>query len=265
MTLTGASILARQLIKNANSAGYRNCSYDLTVGTLVTPDGQLVEEYALPPQGLAKVVSAETVSCPLDLLGYVLVKTSLCNEGILPLNIGIVDPGFEGPLQSCLINFGKQKIRLRRGDVFSRITFHELEAASGTQRLPPLTTADVVTRAQAEVDLYLPDTFMNIGATAQVAADKAFGKYRTTMFAWLPILAIVLTLLTFALNFGNMWLLQSYLKPQDQARTEFLREEMESRLAKLETNRAQLSEQIQTLTKELHNAGANAPPSQPKK
>ena len=55
------------------------------------------------------------------------MKTSLCREGILAINVGVVDPGWEGPLSSLLLNFGSDSYALRPGDTFIRLTFHRIE------------------------------------------------------------------------------------------------------------------------------------------
>ena len=59
----------------------------------------------MPPQGIVQVVSSERVKVPSTITGLATVKTSLCNEGLLALNIGIIDPGYEGAISSFLLNF----------------------------------------------------------------------------------------------------------------------------------------------------------------
>ncbi|HTD03760.1 dCTP deaminase domain-containing protein [Undibacterium sp.] len=128
MVLNGEQIKISDCVKDAVAANFRSASYDLTIGEIVTSEGEFVDQFEIPPQGIVKVISAEEICVSDGLLGYVHVKTSLCNEGILPLNIGLVDPGFNGPLQSTLINFGKAKIVLKKGTVFSRLVFHKIES-----------------------------------------------------------------------------------------------------------------------------------------
>jgi len=239
MVLNGATITARGLVLGAVKSSLRDASYDLTIKDLVTPEGKIVDEYLLPAQGIVKVISAEEVKMPQDVVGYVLVKTSLCNEGVLALNIGIIDPGFEGPLQSALINFGKTDIRLHAGDVFSRISFHALNAP-GTAKPATVSRECVQRAAKQQMDRFLPSTFLDIPKTAEKAAEKIFSDYKSAMLRWLPAIAFLVTLMTFALNFGNMWLLYAYMKPQDQARSELLWRETDGRIKKLEAENEML-------------------------
>jgi hypothetical protein len=163
-----------------------------------------------------------------------------------------VDPGFSGPLQSVLINFGKTKIRLRAGDVFSRISFHTLDGNGGADdsvATAVVTHEEVIDRVRKQADMYMSPTFMDVESTAEKAAKAAFDKYKNALFAGVPILALVMTVLTFTLNFGNMWLLQSYLKPQDQVRTELLSSELKNRMDALEKENLYLRDAMSTMVK----------------
>ena len=42
------------------------------------------------------------------------VKTSLCNEGLLTLNTGIIDPDWNGRVSSFILNFGKDELERAR-------------------------------------------------------------------------------------------------------------------------------------------------------
>lgn len=240
MVLSGASISERGLVVGEVKSSLRDGSYDLTIKDFVTAEGKIVDEFLLPAQGIVKVISAELVKVPLDIIGYVLVKTKLCNEGVLALNIGIVDPGFEGPLQSALINFGKTDIRLHAGDVFSRISFHSLDKPSLGPSSAPLSRESVRREVKLQMDRFLPSTFLDIPKTAEKAAEKMLDGYKSTMLKWLPGIAFVIAAMTFLLNFGNMWILYSYMKPQDTLRAESLWREADERIKRLEAENASL-------------------------
>lgn len=240
MVLSGATILSREFISNAVGSSLRDCSYDLTIKDFITPEGKVVDEFVLQSQGIVKVISAEEVKIPQDVVGYVLVKTKLCNEGVLALNIGIVDPGFQGPLQSALINFGKTDIRLHAGDVFSRISFHSLDVPRSTPAPLPLNRESVKRDVKQQVDRFLPPTFLDITKTSERAAEKIFSDYKSALLKWLPVSALLIGVMTFALNFGNMWLLYGYMKPQDQVRTETLWRQADERMTKVEAENAEL-------------------------
>src|ERR1041385_9038537 len=125
MVLNSRQIIDLGIIPNGEPQNFRAISYDLTVGKIIATNGRKRNSLILKPQGIVEVVSREMVKLPKNVVGYAMVKTSLCNEGILPLNIGIVDPGYEGPLSATLLNFGKKPFPLSRGKIFLRLTFHE--------------------------------------------------------------------------------------------------------------------------------------------
>lgn len=230
--LTGSQIKAANLINESVSTSFRGASYDLTIGELINVNGEPVDEYVVPRQGIVKIVSKEIVTMPQNLVGYVLVKTSLCNKGILALNIGIVDPGFEGPLTSTLINFGKVSHRLRKGDTFSRLSIHKL-SEEVSNKDEPKTAEQTKREAIDQVDRYLPQTFLDIARTSKEAAEEVFGAYKKTLFIWVPAFALVVALLTLFLNFGNIQYLQHILQPEDHVRSELLKAEMEKQLETL--------------------------------
>jgi hypothetical protein len=174
------------------------------------------------------------------------VKTSLCNEGILALNIGIVDPGFSGPLQCTLVNFGKRRYRLKAGTIFGRITFHENEPISdlkGDSR----TLQQVTEIAQDDVRKYLASDFLNFSKTVRKAAKQATSQYRDMLLWWLPLFATLLAGLTLFLNFQNLSRLERYINVEDRATELKHQEDLESRIRSLESDRAALQRQLEQL------------------
>lgn len=257
MILGRKRISALHLISNRVADGkFPEASFDLTVGTIVSSEDDTSKSfYILPPQGIVKVVSQEHVTLPDNVMGYVHVKTALCNQGILALNIGIVDPRWSGPLQSVLLNFGKVPHRIRKGEVFGRITFHETdtperpsesELAEVSRRLTVSLTS-AVANAQSDVDRNLAADFLNFSKTVTKVAKKVTDGYRNTLFLYLPAVAIILTILTFLLNFSNMYHLESYIKPGDRAAEDKLISELNFEISQLRSSHERLVEEVQRI------------------
>jgi deoxycytidine triphosphate deaminase len=219
MILTDKSIKGLALVRNEDGTDEhcKSASYDLTVGTIITPDGSTdKEDYALPPQGILKVISKERVVLPANVTAYVHVKTALCNEGVLSLNIGIVDPCWDGPLQRTLINFGKVPHRIHKGSVFGRITFHRHRSPQAAK--PSGTTAQIAERAaQDDVDKVLGKDFLDFSRTVKEAAKEATSEYRNILLWFVPGLALLLAIFTYFLNFANMHRLEGYISIKDRA------------------------------------------------
>lgn len=89
MLLSGDEIKSRNLILNSDPKMFKSASYNLRIGKILTPQGDQLTDYTLPPQGTVEVVSIEEFNLPKNVAGYATVKTSLCNDGVLAINIGM--------------------------------------------------------------------------------------------------------------------------------------------------------------------------------
>ena len=126
MLLNRDQIQAMGLVQNPTAKSYRPASYDLQVGKIIDKSGKVVDSIEIPPQGMVRVISRERVKLPVDVIGNATVRTGLCDDGILAINIGIIDPGYEGLISSTLINFGRTEFPIKDGEVFLRLTFHQI-------------------------------------------------------------------------------------------------------------------------------------------
>src|SRR6185437_4136614 len=182
--------------------------------------------FYLPPQGMVKVVSRETIKVPQGVAGYALIKNGLSNVGLLAINIGIIDPGYEGPISSTLINFGKNPLLLSPKMTFLRLTFHEYEPqATEARGLAPISTADYVQRTKAEVVRHLSGSFLNLEETARDAAYLAFGSFKKWLILWAAALALFLALLTIFVPLGAAYVDRYVFRATD----------LEKRVSELET------------------------------
>jgi deoxycytidine triphosphate deaminase len=249
MLLTGDAINQRHLVNNASNDGYRGASYDLHIGKIIDPDGGERDTYVLPTQGIVSVVSRETVNIPKNVAGFATVKTSLCNEGILAINIGIIDPLYSSSISSSLINFGKNSHALAAGQVFLRLTF--FECAPENKSVPFSQSAEDYVRDKKRAVLqHLSAKFLDLEATTNATLDKAFDRYLHKLFFWVPAFALVLTLFAFLLNFGNFLVVQRWLQPNDQTKAELLREKLEEQGKALADRNRVLEDKVNALQAE---------------
>jgi deoxycytidine triphosphate deaminase len=189
------------LVIDARETGYRASTYDLSIGEIipggrkpaVLPRGQ---EYLLPPGGTIRVVANESLRLPSNITGHALPRNTLCTKGVLAINIGIVDPGFEGPISSTLINFGDTDFPVRLGEAFLRVSFHRCPASPHADRSQHWEREEYVKEARSQVREYLAPTFLNIEKTAKQAANRAFGSFKKSLFLWATLAAVLLALIT---------------------------------------------------------------------
>jgi hypothetical protein len=101
----------------------------------------------------------------------------MCNDGILVLNTGIVDPGYEGLLSTTAINFDAKHIEIRNGDPFLRLVVHKLEPSKG-RRPDPTSPADYIEARKAD-SLRFPGTFLDVPGQFERLSENVSKKLLT--------------------------------------------------------------------------------------
>ena len=187
-------------VRTSPTTGARQTTYDATIGEIYDPDGNMVQRntYQLAPRGIAWVVSKEHFNLPVDVTGITTLRTTWTKKGILTLTVGIVDPGYNGPLSTAVINFGKTDFPLTKGDTFFRTAFFENQPSSQTSRV----TFSRNKYVKEEVVDQLPrfsETFLTMDTLADEIAKKIFSfpRWAFKLTCW----ALVTTLVLFAFSF----------------------------------------------------------------
>jgi deoxycytidine triphosphate deaminase len=255
--LTGARIQSLRLVENGLPSGFRATSYDVRIAQIVTNDGALHGSYKIPRQGIVQVISAERLRIPLNVTGIATVKTTLCNEGLLALNIGIIDPGYEGLISSFLVNFSNEARLLSHGEPFLRLQFQEM---ANPVPGPGFKEADAdYRRFRQKVAPQFGSTFLNLSEEVEKAAKDEFVRWRTGILAAAGTAALILGVLTFLLNWGSLQLVKGWLQPADTVRAELFRGELHDQIGQLVKANAELKDQLKALESRLT---APQPPAQ---
>ena len=163
--LTGERIREAGLVLDGIDAGYRGSSYDVHIEDIIADDGALRDSFKMPPQGIVQVISRERVRVPTGMTGLANVKTGLCNEGLLALNSGVIDPGYEGRISSFLLNFSNKPRLLTRGEAFLRLQFMIMAEATATPPRPHDDDAYIAERRRQSATLSA--TFLNLEAVVE--------------------------------------------------------------------------------------------------
>lgn len=125
MIVQGKKILKKRLLVNGDEKNLANATYNLTIGAILYNEA---EQYSiqLKPGEIACVVSKEVFGGRRDdFTALVNLKSSLTKKGILALDTGYVDPTYEGPIGTILVNFSKNSVPIRKGQQFFRVMFFE--------------------------------------------------------------------------------------------------------------------------------------------
>ncbi len=137
--IVGQRLLDLGLVKGGSVKNLKHSTYDLTVGEII-PIGKkailkrrkdpIISPYYLEPREMVWVLSKEEFDMPANVTGLATLRTTYTKDGILALNVGIIDPLFRGPISTALINFSDRPRRIAVGDKFFRLAFFEHEDVS---------------------------------------------------------------------------------------------------------------------------------------
>jgi deoxycytidine triphosphate deaminase len=191
------------MVHGGGEGSFKASSYDLRIDCVIDSKGvRHVDQYVLKPQEVAWIVSREILQMPLNVTATAHIKTTLCNDGLLALNTGIIDPRWHGPLSTPILNFGKGPHILRGGDEFLRLTFHrhkeEDVPASGMERSKYI--ADKQNRAVR----YFGEKFLDSNSILKEALNNNLFKYAGLIGIALAIfVAMVGAVLTLGAIFVN--------------------------------------------------------------
>jgi len=254
MLMSSEEIQSAGVIQDAIAGMYQAASYNLRVGRIILPGGKDEQAFQIPPLGMVKIVSWERLELPKNVLGYATVKTGLSSNGILAINIGLVDPEYKGLLSSILINFSKNTYHLQRGDEFLRLTFHRYTPPKGPLPTPShmATEEAYVKEATRSFVEKFSATFLNIEENTRNFLRRELG---TSVLRWVPVAALILVFLTFFLNFGNTavatWFAQRSIAQQAQSQTakdiDLLRGQSSKDIDQLQARVADLEKQLRNV------------------
>lgn len=172
MILNRGQITESRIVSGDRSESRRSTTYDATIGEIVC-EGSVVEgnSYLLGKRGIVWVVSSERFAFDDRTTGLATLKTSWTHKGLLALNVGVIDPGWDGPLATALVNFSGSTIQLKKGDPFFRVLFlqHERTSYNKVERSNPQYLAEIVERSR-----HFSDTFLHMDSLTDDVARNIF-------------------------------------------------------------------------------------------
>jgi deoxycytidine triphosphate deaminase len=161
-------------------------SYDLTAGKAVwkepragtqkgtvetrayVVEGSLVAQptVTVQPGQMIFVITHEDILMPVGLCGTVYSKNNLAGEGILALNAGHVDPGYEGPIVIRLINLRATSWTLTLGSPIFTIVFQTLGTSEHDllRAHPPISADQTLIRVRQSAEAALSNALFDLYA-----------------------------------------------------------------------------------------------------
>jgi len=201
--LTGRESINRKLIGGSCALEPRSASYDLRIGKIIIDGVVHTSDVQIEPQQMFIIVSRETVSVPAGSVGYAMPKTGLCNKGILALNTGIIDPGYNGPLSTTAINFDKSPYLLGPGDAFLRVVFHTLHGEGSSTAVDKFDeTGESYMRERRQDSIRFPRTFLDVPGQLEKLSGRILGNQQMLLIKILTIFTVIFGLWSFVLSSG---------------------------------------------------------------
>ncbi|MCE1166090.1 MAG: hypothetical protein LWX07_11895 [Bacteroidetes bacterium] len=203
----------------------KGCSYDLRIGTIfksheiISVDRKNDKIIDILPSEIITMLTYEVVNIPLNICGTVYPINGKSSVGLLILNPGHIDPGFNGPISICAINLSNDIIRLSLKDPIFTILFNELNDLTSkyenanpyterisyenwffknrASKLSPSIFDSIVTNQYVP---YLKKQIEKVTSEWLKKITLKFGAYALKSF---PIVAAVCTIILFFLKFQS--------------------------------------------------------------
>ncbi|WJI47206.1 hypothetical protein NL532_11540 [Mesorhizobium sp. C120A] len=210
MLLTDSEIRAAQLVKYGSDARYNATSYDLGIGEIIDASGQRHSEvgYAVKPQEIVWLISRENIKLPTDITAHASIRTGLCNNGLLALNIGIVDPTWDGPLSTAVVNFSKSEYFLKIEEKFLRLSFLKHNEPELARVSSPSSRKEYIAERIGLAKTKFGTTFLNVDELSGNVARRIVEKRKESIFLYgavasmiIGLIVIVISVATYAITF----------------------------------------------------------------
>lgn len=192
MTVVAGAGLDPDIFFSEGDAVAHGSSFDLTIGCIFDHNGRKVDDhFELEPGHMVQVVSAEVFKLPDTVTGHVTYKTTLTSQGIWALTVGIVDPGWNGPVSTSLLNFSSKRHSLMPGDPFLRVTFFEHPAVPADKLRTTKSVDGYRKDVQRAAASLFPPTFLNSEAIAVKAGNHVMERIQRQALGWIGLTAFV--------------------------------------------------------------------------
>lgn len=187
------------LVEGYKTESIRASCYDLTIGHVINKrigvagEGSGLQQ--LLPGEVATVVSREILHLPLDITGLVIPRDGPAQNGLLILNAGHVDPGFDGFITAQVVNLNFGPIELSVGGGVFSVIFEYLNSETSLGRT---SRGDADARLQKMYGNMLQRQSLLNMADLQarfVAKEELTGELLRRIWLWGPVPVTILAFL----------------------------------------------------------------------
>jgi deoxycytidine triphosphate deaminase len=201
MALVAGNALDPKKFFKSGAPTIQGSSFDLTIGYIFNHEGKKVDgPFTIKPGHMVQVVSSEVFCLSEQVTGHVTYKTTLTKKGVWALTVGIVDPGWDGPVATTLLNFSRVDHSIAEGDAFLRVSFfeHDPVPEDRVRKAPQLETylKDIQKTAASS----FPVTFLDSDKIAEDAGSNVLARVRNQALVWVASIAVIFTVAQLVVN-----------------------------------------------------------------
>lgn len=209
---TGVKV--RNLITDPSEGSFQPSSYDLRIGTVFF-DGRMIgkdspnanDSVILLPGDVVSITTLEEVRLPKEVMATVFPINAQSRKGLMVLNPGHIDPGFEGFLTVKALNLRKVPLAILRQEKILTIIFEKLRNTtrgySSNQprdvRERKILTEDVESSPVDLSQVITSSTRMPF-VTREVVKEELHASWLSKIPFCLGIIAVVIAISALALN-----------------------------------------------------------------
>jgi len=164
----------KQLVPEGNGNSAEFCSYEFTAASILRGGSHEVEqlvdsEVVIEPAQLVWIKAKEEISIPANMVGFWIQTQTLARDGLLLLNITLIEPGYEGPLSAVLVNFGKKRVPISSHTKIAKVIFLSLDKEA-TKRVGKWDSGDYDDMLM-DIAANAPETFLQLQSFEQKAEE----------------------------------------------------------------------------------------------
>lgn len=180
-----------KLVENGDIGRAVECSYSFVSGVAFVPGSSspAIEfpgvgnnaEAIVKPGEMIWIRTRERVVIPDSLVGFWWQTNTLSRQGLMLVNMSMVEPGYEGDLACLFVNFGDSNVVIGANTTIAKMVFMELKGKV-LQPYGKTTTREQYDKALRDLSINQPSSFLKVGdlakdlSKAQTDALEEIGK-----------------------------------------------------------------------------------------
>lgn len=197
--LVNGTAQAKPLIENFSRSKLSNCRYDLRAGRAFLPKsgdervvgpGSQETHWSINPSETLIVMTKEYINMPNTLFASYSQLNRLARQGLMLINVSIVEPGYHGPLSCFLVNFSREVVHLYPDDAIAKITFHQLTSAPQFPFSLTIPEEEYRRGLARDAQAY-PVSFMDIGGLEGKITDRVGKEVTNSVKIGVVLLAVL--------------------------------------------------------------------------